>query len=153
MNKGLANLFQGELSKMSGQQNKSEVEQMRALLQNHLTEVGTEANLLPEWNSGGMEAQRTAMVVAFASFIKRYNIPVKQLGKFELEKISTFVSKKLKLKKTSPIACRSHVFVELLETSSRSTCLICSKPFWGVAYHGLVCQSISLFDKINIILS
>ena len=136
--KGLANLFQGELSKLS-QQHKNDSEHMRLLFHSYLVELGAEANRVLDWN-GGAESQKAALIICFASFAKRYSLP-KQIGKVDLEKLPTFVNKKLKLKKASPITCRSHVFVELLETSSRATCLVCIKPFWGIGYQGFVCQS------------
>lgn len=95
-----------------------------------------------EWNDPrNTDAQRTALLCLFATFCKRYNIPVKAIGRTDIDKIPTYLNKKLKSKKPLSCSSRNHYFVENIFSSSKLTCVRCNQPFWGIGYQGYICQS------------
>jgi hypothetical protein len=63
------------------------------------------------------------------------------IGKFDLDKIPTYLNKKIKTKKTPNSSTRNHNFVDNLYYNSKSTCSKCNQAFWGIGFQGLVCQS------------
>ena len=145
---GLANLFQGggEFLKLY-QQNKNETDQMRSSLvgifQDYINEISADINRISsDWNDSRVhEAQTSALISSFCTYLKRYNLPLKHIGKLDTDKVPTFMSKKFKIKKTPGNSVRGHNFVEFLYTSSKSTCFKCKQSFWGIGNQGLICHS------------
>jgi hypothetical protein len=95
-----------------------------------------------DWNDiRSNEALASALICSFSTYIKRFNLPIKQIGKFEIEKIPSFVNKKSKIKKNTSITIRGHTFVDCTVSSSHIVCGKCNLSFWGIGYQGLICQS------------
>jgi hypothetical protein len=143
----LANLFQGGGELLKLQLTKNELEHSRQaiveLFQRYLNEIAIDLiKLISDWNDPRQqESQASALICCFVTYTKRYNLPIKQLGKYETEKIPTFMSKKPKNKKNSVISLRGHNFVDYSFLSSKSQCVKCNIPFWGIGNQGLICQS------------
>lgn len=102
-----------------------------------------------EWNGTGEQAQLSALTSSFVTFVRRLNLPLKQVGKLDIDKIPVFVSvKKMKSGKSklssssaSQISLKSHSFVDCAFLSVRTVCVKCGQPFWGIGYQGMICQS------------
>ena len=93
-----------------------------------------------DWN-GSNEAQLSALISSFATFVKRFNLPIKQIGKIDMEKIPTFLNKKAKLKKNSSSSTRGHSFIDCSFLNPKLVCAKCGYLFWGIGYQGIICQS------------
>lgn len=108
-----------------------------------------------EWNATGESALQSALVSAFVTFTRRLNLPLKQLGKLDVDKIPIFVSKKVKsIKKSANQSnIKGHCFVDCSFLSVKSTCLKCGQPFWGIGYQGMICQSKTFIFQLNIYFS
>lgn len=99
------------------------------------------ARISVDWNDiRTVESQASALISSFVTFIKKFNLPIKYIGKYELDKVPTFINKKFKLKKSPVTSVRGHNFADSF-VSVKSTCLKCGLPFWGIGYQGLICQS------------
>ena len=111
----------------------------------YITEISQDIQRISQdWNDPrSIEAQKSALISSFVTFTKRYNLPIKTIGKFELDKIPTYLSKKIKTKKMTSTnhSARNHNFADYLFLSSRTTCLKCNQAFWGIGSQGLICQS------------
>lgn len=99
-----------------------------------------------EWNGGVESAQASALTSCFITFVRRLNLPLKQVGKVDIDKIPVFVMSKKAAKSgkkpsTSQITVKGHCFVDCAFLSVRSVCVKCSMPFWGIGYQGMICQS------------
>ncbi len=142
----MANLFHGsDLLKIT-QINKNDFDSMRSALadslQMYVSELAKEiAHVCVDWNSS-TDAILSAYICSFVTFLKRYNLPIKQIGKVELEKIPTFINKKPpKLKKTSSSSQRGHNFIDCSFLNPKLVCAKCNCSFWGIGYQGIICQS------------
>lgn len=144
---GLANLFQGgsEFLRLY-QQNKTDSDQIRSsilnLFANYIGEITSEVSRLSaDWNDArAHEALSIALISSFCTYVKRYNLPLKHLGKIDIDKVPTFVNKKFKIKKTHNSTARGHNFIEFLFPNCKSLCVKCKQPFWGIGNQGLICQ-------------
>lgn len=163
--KGLANLFQSgsdlllKSSLSTYQQpsvsssfstNKSDQESIKQGIldsfQQYLTEIGKEiqTRIGSEWNGPVETAQQSALISSFITFARRLNLPLKQIGKVDIDKIPSFVSKKVKGSKKAVAgqsSVKGHCFIDCAFLSVRSVCVKCSLPFWGIGYQGMICQS------------
>lgn len=111
-------------------------------LQTYMNELSKDlVKLNNEWNGSIDTAHLSALISSFASFAKRLGLPIKQIGKYDLDKIPMFVNKKLKLKKNSSSSMRGHNFSDCSFLTLKSSCCKCNLPFWGIGYQGLMCQS------------
>jgi hypothetical protein len=101
-----------------------------------------------DWN-GPTDAHISALISSFVTFVKRLNLPIKHIGKVDLDKIPTFVNKKPKLKKSSSSSTRSHSFIDCSFLNPKLVCFKCNCPFWGIGYQGIICQSkcLAYFSK------
>jgi hypothetical protein len=148
--KGLANLFHGnDLLKLT-QMNKNDFDSMKVsiaeALHLYIGELGKDIHRVTgDWN-GPSDAHISALVSSFATFVKRFNLPVKQIGKVDLDKIPTFVNKKPKLKKSSSNSTRGHSFIDCSFLNPKLVCAKCGYSFWGIGFQGIICQS-KLFSK------
>jgi hypothetical protein len=109
----------------------------------YISEIAKEINkICLDWNDipKHQEAYLSGLICSFATFIKKFNIPIKYIGKIELEKIPMFVNRKSKIKKLSSNN-RGHSFVEYQFISPKSLCAKCNQPFWGISSQGFLCQS------------
>ncbi len=109
----------------------------------YVIEITKEINkICLDWNDipKHQEAYLSGLICSFATFIKKFNIPIKYIGKFELDKIPMFVNRKSKIKKFSSNN-RGHNFIEYQFVSPKSLCAKCNQPFWGICSQGLFCQS------------
>ncbi len=145
---GLANLFQGgELAKACYLY-KNDSDQVRQALANlfinylqELVRLNDLNRISTDWNDSRLqEAQCSALLSSFATYIKRYNIPIKYLARYELEKIPSFVNRKFKPKKQSATSLRGHSFIEFSSACTRISCSKCKQAFWGIGNQGLICQ-------------
>ena len=111
----------------------------------YIAEISQEiSRISQDWNDPrSVEAQKSALISSFVTFVKRFNLPIKSIGKFELDKIPTYLSKKIKTKKIPPssYSTRNHNFVDNLYLTSKLTCSKCNQAFWGIGFQGLICQS------------
>jgi len=109
----------------------------------YISEISQDiSRISQDWNDPrSIESQKSALISSFVTFVKRFNIPIKMIGKFELDKIPTYLNKKIKTKKTPNSSTRNHNFVDNLYYNSKSTCSKCNQSFWGIGFQGLVCQS------------
>lgn len=145
--KGLANLFQGsEMLKLT-QVHKSDFETVKNTIlegfNTYISEIAKDiVKINGDWNGVGELGQQSALISSFVTFVKRLNLPLKLIGKLELEKIPVFISKKSKTKKPSNHTVRGHNFTDYSFLSVRAVCSKCNQPFWGIGYQGLICQSI-----------
>lgn len=145
---GLANLFQGgELAKACYLY-KNDSDQVRQALANlfinylqELVRLNDLNRISTDWNDSRLqEAQCSALLSSFATYIKRFNIPIKYLARYELEKIPSFVNRKFKPKKQSATSLRGHSFIEFSSACTRILCSKCKQAFWGIGNQGLICQ-------------
>ncbi|RNA21970.1 Rho guanine nucleotide exchange factor 12, partial [Brachionus plicatilis] len=147
---GLASLFHGnDLSKMSVSIDKNDFDSAKsyivANLANFVEELGKNlVKINNEWNGPRDTAHISALTSSLATFIKRFNLPVKQIGKYDIDKIPIFFNKKLKAKKNSTYSVRGHSLIDSVFFLKRSVCFRCSQPFWGIGYQGLACQMVIL---------
>jgi hypothetical protein len=149
---GLANLFHGNDLLRLSQSCKTDSDQIRIEIANgfqiYISEISQEiSRISQDWNDPrNVEAQKSALISSFVTFVKRFNIPIKNIGKFELDKIPTYLNKKLKTKKlpNTSHSLRNHNFMDNLYYTSKATCTKCNQAFWGIGFQGLVCQSICL---------
>ena len=144
-------LFPGsDLLKMSTQINKNDFDSVRPAiadsLHSYVNDLGKEIQRVSvDWNSSA-DATLSALICSFVTFIKRFNLPIKQIGKLELEKIPTFVNKKPpKLKKYSSSSQRGHSFIDCSFLNPKLVCAKCNYSFWGIGYQGIICQSMRTF--------
>lgn len=108
----------------------------------HTMDLGRDVlRLNNEWNGSNETAHLSALISSFATFVKRLGLPLKQIGKCDLDKIPMFLNKKLKLKKNSSCSVRGHNFVDCYFSSVKAICSRCNQPFWGIGHQGLICQS------------
>ena len=126
---------------------KNESEHFRVYIadsfQRYVNDISNEiGRISSDWNDiRSSESQLSALISSFVTYVKRFNIPIKHIGKHELDKIPTFLNKKSKNNKKNPvIPARGHNFVESF-ISVKSTCLKCGLPFWGINCQGYICQS------------
>jgi hypothetical protein len=152
---GLANLFHGnELMRLS-QQYKTDSDVMRNSIVDsfhpYLNDLGKDISRInSDWNDPRtQEALISALTSSFATLIKRYNLPIKHIGKYDVEKIPMFMQKKSKLKKSSSNSSRGHNFLDNFFISSKSLCHKCSLPFWGIGYQGVSCQKSKCEIKLH----
>jgi len=130
---------------------KADSDQMRIEIANgfqmYISEISQDiSRISQDWNDPrSIESQKSALISSFVTFVKRFNIPIKMIGKFELDKIPTYLNKKIKTKKTPNSSTRNHNFVDNLYYNSKSTCSKCNQAFWGIGFQGLVCQSIDYY--------
>jgi hypothetical protein len=157
---GLANLFHStELLRLSQSFKPESVlsDQMKTAItdgfQSYITEITADiSRISQDWNDPrSIEAQKSALISSFVTFVKRFNLPVKSIGKFDLDKIPTYLSKKIKTKKlpNSAHSARNHHFVDNLTLSSKLTCSKCAQAFWGIGFQGLICQKPKCEVKIH----
>ncbi|CAF0826197.1 unnamed protein product [Brachionus calyciflorus] len=149
---GLANLFHGNDLKLSI--NKNDFESMKPIinegLMSFIATLGNEINKINnEWNGSHDSAHISAMISSFVTFAKKLGLPIKQIGKFDIDKIPTFVSKKIKLKKNSSYSIRGHSLIDCSFLTVRSVCCRCNQPFWGIGHQGLICQKTKCEIKIH----
>ena len=115
---------------------------MVAILDKYPEELGKNlVKINNEWNGPKDTALISALASSLATFIKRFGLPVKQIGKYEIDKIPIFFNKKLKLKKNSTYSVRGHSLIDSVFFLKKSLCCRCNQPFWGIGYQGLTCQS------------
>ena len=117
----------------------------------YINELGQDIQRISlDWNieSRSIDSQKSALISSFVTFVKRFNLPIKYIGKMELDKIPTYLSKKIKTKKMpgTSHSMRNHTFVDNLYLSSRVTCQKCNQAFWGIGFQGLICQSELLIE-------
>lgn len=117
----------------------------------YLNDLGKEISRInSDWNDVRTpEALISALISSFATLIKRYNLPIKHIGKYDVEKIPMFMQKKSKIKKNSSNSSRGHTFLDNFFISSKSLCSKCSLPFWGIGYQGVMCQKSKCEIKLH----
>jgi hypothetical protein len=156
---GLANLFHGNdlLKSTQAAIHKNDFEQMKASILEgfylHVNDMGKELTKMNgEWNATGELGQQSALISSFVTFVRKLNLPLKSLGKLEIEKIPVFVNKKSKTKKPANHSVRGHNFTEYSFLTVKPVCSKCNMPFWGIGYQGLICQSkiLVIFKKMTI---
>lgn len=142
---GLVNLFQGGLiNEITRSKDTEQIKLYLAnLFANYLNELNKTTDLYRmsnDWNDSRLqESQTSALICSFATYLKRYSIPVKQIAKFDCDKIPVFVNRKNKPKK-QVINQRGHNLVDYLSSSTKTVCAKCKLPFWGIGNQALVCQ-------------
>lgn len=142
---GLANMFQAnEILKLT-QMNKSDADTMKCAVADALgfytNGVARDLQRISQdWN-GPNESTQSALICSFATFVKRYSLPIRKFGQVEMEKVPTFVNKKPKLKKSSSSSSRGHSFIDCSFFNPKLVCAKCQHPFWGIGYQGVICQS------------
>jgi len=154
----LANLFQGggEFLRLY-QQNKADSDQMRAslisLFHDYINEIANDIQRISsnDWNDPrNQEAPLSALISSFCTYAKRYSLPIKQIGKIDIEKIPTFNNKKfMKIKKMPGNTAHGHNFVECSFTNTRTICLKCKQAFWGIGNQGLICHKSKCEMKLH----
>lgn len=109
----------------------------------YVNELGKEVNRISnDWNDTKLtESQQSALISSFVTFVKQHNLPIKHIGKFDIDKIPMFFNKKPKLKKSSCSSSRGHNFTDHCFLTVKAVCSKCQHPFWGIGYQGLICQS------------
>ena len=104
-----------------------------------------------DWNDPrNQEAHLSAMISSFCTYVRRYNLPLKNIGKVDIDKIPAFVCKKHKVKKISNNTPRGHNFSEYICTNPKIICNKCKQQFWGIGNQGLICQSKLKYQKKNL---
>ena len=150
---GLANLFHGnDLLKMT-QMNKNDFDSMKASIADalhlYINEMGREiGRVCVDWN-GSNDPHLSALISSFVTFTKRFGLPIKQIGKIDVEKIPTFVNKKAKLKKNSSSSTRGHSFIDCSFLNPKLVCAKCNYSFWGIGYQGIICQKTKCEIKVH----
>lgn len=125
------------------------VESLQAYVGELARDIQTRMGGGAEWNGAmGESACTSALASAFVTYARRLQLPLKQIGKLDVDKIPTFVSKKAKgaaKKVATQSSVRGHGFVDCAFLSVRAVCVRCGQPFWGIGYQGMICQSIKHF--------
>jgi hypothetical protein len=143
-------LFHGNDLLKQSQSLKNDLDLMRTVLaesfQPYVADISRDiCRVFNDWNEVPRypEANLSALISAFSTFVKKFSLPIKHIGKIELDKIPMFVNKKSKMKKysSSNQSSRGHSFVENQFLSSKAVCCKCNQAFWGVGTQGLICQS------------
>jgi len=123
------------------------------LFPEYINEISNEIHRISsnDWNDPrNQEAVSSALISSFCTYAKRFNLPIKHIGKIDIEKIPTFNNKKfMKIKKVSGNTAHGHNFVECSYMNTRTTCLKCKQAFWGIGNQGLICQKSKCEMKLH----
>src|SRR5690606_1695270 len=101
---GLANLIYGndllKLTQANAAKPSTDLEGMKACIADalhlYVNELGKDVQRVSvDWN-GPHDAHASALICSFVTLVKRFALPIKQIGKVDVEKVPTFVNKKTK---------------------------------------------------------